>query len=163
MKSSALISGLLLGIISQTSAAIMRIPGPSADIGTALHGTLGDTSGVVAWSGSFTEMQDRLAEGQRLAHLPPPKWELGSPLAANDAKEAALGPSTLDQHLDVKSEQYKTIQLADRRILKGGSGKAIKFRPGAGSLAADTPFSTKLTWVFLAGHLAMLRHWFARL
>ncbi|EGG05540.1 uncharacterized protein MELLADRAFT_107359 [Melampsora larici-populina 98AG31] len=136
MRSSALLSGLLLGIISQTSAAIMRVPGPSGDIKTILHGTLGDTSSVVAWSGSFTEMQDRLAEGQRLAHLPPPKWELGSPLAANNKE----------------------------RILKsGGGGKAIKFRPGAGSSAADTSFSTKLTWVFLSGHLAMLRHWFARL
>lgn len=132
MKPSAITFELLFGIISQTSAAIIRVAEPSTSLKGAFHGSsaLGDSPSLVTWSSSLTEMQERIAQGQRLASLPPPKI-LESPLSAKNEEslvgsEDSLGRSEAsfepvqglvlpNQHLDVESEQYKIMKLADRK------------------------------------------------
>lgn len=186
MKSTVSTLGLLFGIISQTSAAIVRLAEPSASLKGAFHGALGDSSSPVIWSSSLTEMQERIAEGQRLASLPPPKTlDAKSPPAAKDETsflepKASLGPSksrfhpaqapvSNGQQLNVDSEQYKIMKLAHGRFLKGGGrggglfkshGGGAAAAAGSHNAAANAPFSTKLTWVFLAGNLALLRRMF---
>ncbi|EGG01732.1 uncharacterized protein MELLADRAFT_66867 [Melampsora larici-populina 98AG31] len=194
MKSSALLYGFLFGMISQISAAILRVAEPSALSKGALHSTVGESSSPVHWSSSFTEMQERIAEGKRLASLPPSKLlDAKSPLSPKNEKsllgtkdsldpsKSKLSPtqapapapvSTQPQHLDVNSEQYKIMKLAHGRYLKGGShggsqgtetqthGLAFWTAVSGHNAAPNAPFSTKLTWIFLAGNLALLRRLF---
>lgn len=186
MKSSTLLSGILFGIISQTSAAIMRFAESNPILKGVPHATSGDPHSPVIWSSSYTEMQDRIAEGKLLASAPPPKIlesDAKSPLAAQNEKsllgpkgssrplklesEPVQGPVSNGQRLDVNSEQYKMMELVHGRVLKGGHGGGHESHGGGAAAAAgshnaasNAPFSTKLTWIFLAGNLAMLRRLF---
>ncbi|EGG09187.1 uncharacterized protein MELLADRAFT_96467 [Melampsora larici-populina 98AG31] len=124
MKSSALLSVFLFGIISRTSAAIMRVAEPGANFKVAFQGASAHHPSPINWPSSLTEMHERIEEGQNLALQPPlepplPERYENSFMGSEESSRTFPGPH--DRHLDVESEKYKMIS-AHARILKGGGG-----------------------------------------
>ncbi|EGG05539.1 uncharacterized protein MELLADRAFT_123228 [Melampsora larici-populina 98AG31] len=184
MKLPALLSVFLFRIISQTSAAIMRVAKPGANFKGAFQGASGHHSSPINWPRSLTEMHKRMEEGQNLALQPPlepPLPEIYENSFLGLGESLRKFPGLHDHHLNVECEQYK-MTSAHAQILKGGGGGGVcgsgsgitcgiasgggrgqgqkKGKHKSGNAVLNATFSAMWTWISLAGNLALLRHLF---